>query len=61
MAQQVIKNVGHRIQSQVWQKTYAVPNFKNLGLTAEFINFYYVTGINIFLHPKAYNSFLHLS
>lgn len=36
MAEQVIKNVSHRVQSEVWQKTYAVFNFKTLGLTTVF-------------------------
>lgn len=36
MAEQVIKNVSHRVQSEVWQKTYAVLNFKTLGLTVVF-------------------------
>lgn len=59
MAEQVIKNLSHRIESQVWQKTYAALNFKTLGLTIELINFHYVTSTNIFLHPRPYNSFFH--
>lgn len=53
MAEQVIKNVSHRIQSQVWQKTYAVLNFKTLELTIKFLNFHYGTSINIFFHSRA--------
>lgn len=52
IAEQVIKNVSHRIQSQVWQKTYAVLKVKTLGLTTEFLNFHYGTSINIFLSLK---------